>query len=545
MTEHTNEWDLYQRGIEYKTRLGLYNTVEENHRFFQGDQWHGVKSEGLPTPVFNIIKPVIRYKISGIMQNDLSIMYTSENYEDKDYEKLKRAAELLTLYAKQLWEKLKMNYYNEELLKDGAISGDGCAYFYYDAEKKQINMETIDNTNIYPSNPNNPSVQEQDYIIIAFRRSVDSVRDEAISNGVSKEETDRITCDNETEYCAGDVIKLEQDDSYMCTVLLKLWKDKETKTVHFKKSTRDVAICEDIDTGCTMYPIAMFNWESRKNSFHGVSDVTGLIPNQIYINKIAAMVMLSTMYTAFPKMVYDENLVDNPSNQIGVAIGVNGSDKPISSIIDYITPASVSNDAFGMFERTISLTKELMGANESSLGHVDPEKASGKSILAVMEQSAQPLESIKRRFYNYIEDVALIWADMLKTYFSKDFTVSYEDDEKKPVNEKIDSKIIDKLILSVKIDVGPATRWSELATMKSLDSLLNQKHITFDWYVELLPDNCGLPKERLIELVKSNKPQLPVPQFDVLESMTEEEKKNAVKNPSILFEKLKQNIGSV
>lgn len=545
MTEHTNEWDLYQRGIEYKTRLGLYNTVEENHRFFQGDQWHGVKSEGLPTPVFNIIKPVIRYKISGIMQNDLSIMYTSENYEDKDYEKLKRAAELLTLYAKQLWEKLKMNYYNEELLKDGAISGDGCTYFYYDAEKKQINMEPIDNTNIYPSNPNNPSVQEQDYIIIVFRRSVDSVRDEAISNGVSKEEADRITCDNETEYCAGDVIKLEQDDSYMCTVLLKLWKDKETKTVHFKKSTRDVVICEDIDTGCTRYPIAMFNWESRKNSFHGVSDVTGLIPNQIYINKIAAMVMLSTMYTAFPKMVYDENLVDNPSNQIGVAIGVNGSDKPISSIIDYITPASVSNDAFGMFERTISLTKELMGANESSLGHVDPEKASGKSILAVMEQSAQPLESIKRRFYNYIEDVALIWADMLKTYFSKDFTVSYEDDEKKPVNEKIDSKIIDKLILSVKIDVGPATRWSELATMKSLDSLLNQKHITFDWYVELLPDNCGLPKERLIELVKSNKPQLPVPQFDVLESMTEEEKKNAVKNPSILFEKLEQNIGSV
>ena len=29
MTEHTNEWDLYQRGIEYKSRLGLYSTVEE------------------------------------------------------------------------------------------------------------------------------------------------------------------------------------------------------------------------------------------------------------------------------------------------------------------------------------------------------------------------------------------------------------------------------------------------------------------------------------------------------------------------------------
>jgi len=547
MTEHTNEWDLYQRGIEYKSRLGLYSTVEENHRFFQGDQWHGVKSEGLPTPVFNIIKPVLRYKISSIMQNDVSIIYSCENFDDKDYAQLKRAAELLTTYAKQLWERLKMDYYNEELLKDGAISGDGFTYFYYDADNKNINMEVIDNTNIYPSNPNNPSIQEQDYIIIAFRRSIDSVREEATANGVSKEEADRITYDNETEYCAGDVIKLENEDSHMCTVLLKLWKDKETKTVHFKKSTRDVVICEDNDTRCTRYPVAMFNWESRKNSFHGVSDVTGLIPNQIYINKIAAMVMLSTMYTAFPKMVYDENLVDNPSNQIGVAIGVNGSDKPISSIIDYITPASVSNDAFSMFERTISLTKELMGANEGSLGHVDPEKASGKSILAVMEQSSQPLGSIKRRFYNYIEDVALIWADMLKTYFSNSFKVSYENEDNEPVNEKIDSKIINKLILSVKVDVGPATRWSELATMTSLDNLLRQNHIPFEWYVELIPDNCGLPKEKLIEFVKNNKPQnqIALPQFDVLESMTEEEKKNAVKNPSILFEKLEQNIGSI
>ena len=82
--------------------------------------------------------------------------------------------------------------------------------------------------------------------------------------------------------------------------------------------------------------------------------------------------MLSTMYTAFPKMVYDENLVDNPSNKIGVAIGVNGADKPISSIIDYISPAHVSSDAFNMFERTISLTKELMGANDGALGAINP-----------------------------------------------------------------------------------------------------------------------------------------------------------------------------
>lgn len=543
MTNYTNEWDLYQKGIEYKTRLGLYKTVEENHRFFQGDQWHGVKSEGLPTPVFNVIKPVLRYKISTLMQNNLSIIYNCLNYGEKDFEKLEKTAGLLTTYSSQLWEKLKMEHYSEEVLKDGAVSGDGLLYFYYDDETKSLKMEVIDNTNIYPQNPNNPNIQEQEYLIIAFRRSVDSVRDEALSYGVLKEEAERITSDNETEYCAGDVIKLN-DDQHQCTVLLKLWKDKETKTVHFKKSTRDVVITDDCDTGLKLYPVAMFNWESRKNSFHGVSDVTSLIPNQIYINKIAAMVMLSTMYTAFPKMVYDENLVDNPSNQIGVAIGVNGSDKPISSIIDYITPASVSNDAFSMFERTITLTKDLMGANDGALGSINPEKASGTAIMTVMEQSAKPLESIKRRFYNFIEDVALIWADMIRTYIKNDLTVVCEGVDGKKTYEKLDGKMVEKLIVSAKIDVGPANKWSEISTMSTLDNLLNGRHIPFDWYVELLPENCGIPKEKVLQLLKKHKETTGETQPDVVAGMTAEEKGLALKNPKLLFEKLETMKGA-
>ena len=73
-------------------------------------------------------------------------------------------------------------------------------------------------------------------------------------------------------------------------------------------------------TELTRYPVANMCWEPIKNSFFGRSDVTGMIPNQQYVNKIAAMMMLSTMYTAFPKMVYDADKVDSPSNQIGVAI---------------------------------------------------------------------------------------------------------------------------------------------------------------------------------------------------------------------------------
>ena len=203
-----------------------------------------------------------------------------------------------------------------------------------------------------------------------------------------------------------------------------------------------------------------------------------------------------------------------------------------------------------------------MGANDGALGAINPERASGKSILAVMEQSSQPLESIKRRFYNYLEDIALIWADMLHVYMKNSLTVSYTDNDGNTVSEKISGKLFDKLMLTARIDVGPATRWSELATVESLDSLLAQQYIPFEWYIELLPKNCGIPKERIAELIKNSQEQQQqqmqmqmqmqmqqaqqAPQLtedDVLNQMTEEEKQQALKNPSLLTNKINEMIG--
>ena len=54
----------------------------------------------------------------------------------------------------------------------------------------------------------------------------------------------------------------------------------------------------------------------------------------------------------------------------------------------------------------------------------------------------------------------------------------------------------------VKIDVGPASRWSELASQETLDNLLSAGYISFAHWAELSPDNSGLPKERLIAIAK-------------------------------------------
>ena len=134
MNNITTAWQEYQRGIEFKRKIDYYNTIDENYRYFQGDQWGDTQSEGLPTPVFNIIKPVILYKVSMIMQNETKIMYNTENSIDKDYPHLNEVTHLLSQYSETLWDKLKMDFNNEMLLQEGALTGNGFAYFYIDED---------------------------------------------------------------------------------------------------------------------------------------------------------------------------------------------------------------------------------------------------------------------------------------------------------------------------------------------------------------------------------------------------------------------------
>ena len=67
MNDSTNKtWLQYEAGKDYKRRIGLYETVRQNERFYRGDQWHGVGAENLPKPVFNIVRRVADYLASTI-----------------------------------------------------------------------------------------------------------------------------------------------------------------------------------------------------------------------------------------------------------------------------------------------------------------------------------------------------------------------------------------------------------------------------------------------------------------------------------------------
>lgn len=506
--EGTNEWQQYQNGINYKTRINYFNTVDRNYRFLQGDQWGNTKSEGLPMPVFNVIKPVLNYKISQMFDKTTQILYQCGNREGDDLQALVEVATKLTDYAGELWENLKMDRNMEELVLDGAVTGNGFAHFYYDDEEKELKFEQIDGADVYPADPNCVKVQEQAYIILAYRRPVDEVKEEAKQakrnklNSLEDYAIDGIGSDEDTTYKAGDGAKTEIEDYDKTTVLLKYW--KEDGKVFYRKSTRNCVYVKKAPMNMRIYPIAKFDWELCKNSFFGTADVTAMIENQNYINTIAAMIMAATSYYAFPKMVYNEDYVDNPNSDVGVAIGYNGIDVSARNVVDFVKPGEISPSAFSMFQQSIDLTKDLNGANDSALGSVDPTKTSGRAILATMQQSQVPLERNRRRYFDFVEDIALIWMEI---WYSKsgDKEIVAKDEEGNRTVYTVSEEAFKRLKAKVRIDVGPSERWSAVITEETLQNLLIQKYITFEMFIELLPDNGILPKKKLQQLMEQEK----------------------------------------
>lgn len=512
--DKTLEWQQYQDGIDYNQRINLYENVNKNERFYGGDQWAGVVANGLPTPVFNIFKRIIDYFIAAILSQNVAIQFTPElvgDEPDGDEEaSIKDAADLITAYSETLKEKNKMNQKIRQWLLDAALSGDAAAYNYWDASidngqaiKGDICVEEIDNVNVFAGNPNDKRVQEQPYIIIAFREMVSKLREEAEENGIPADKVKLISSDEETFYQSGDRSKIELDTkgdgSGKAIALLKLW--KKDGIVYAKKTTCYTDIRPEWNTKLSLYPVAWMNWSQRKNSYHGQAVGTGLVPNQIFINKMFAMAMMSQMHTAFPKAIYNKLAVSGWNNAIGSAIGIESTDPTVNvnNVAAYMNPGNMSNQVFELIDKAIQYTKDMLGATDAALGDIKPDNTS--AIIAVQQSSAIPLETIKQNLYQFVEDIGYIWLDFMANHYGKR-KVDVEILGKRVVKE-FDFATLKKMKFRIKIDVGPSSYWSQITAMQTLDALLQSDRITFQQYLDRVPAGLIPKSQELIEELKA------------------------------------------
>lgn len=501
----TTTWRQYEAGKDYKRRTGLYETVRRNERFYRGDQWRGVSVENLPKPVFNMVKRITDYLICTVASEKYVISYTDENLpfngRSVSVRTIRRALELLTGNARYRWERCKMDSMVYGLLLDAAISGDGALMCYWDADAEgdgmfrgDIGVQRIDNVNLFAADMNCADVQSQDYMIVSGRASVASLRREAQENGATASQLARIVADGDVEGAAGDYASAELEDGGdgKATYLIKFW--REDGRVVFEKSVREHVI-RTVKTDMRRYPIAYFSWTPAKNSFHGTSPISGMVPNQQYINRAYAMIMKHMTDTAFSKVVYDKSRIPEWSNEVGEAIAVVGATN-VSDAVSVVGVGSMQEGYLELIDMAVTATKELAGATETALGNIDPTNTS--AILALKETSRITLEQVTMALASCIEELANIWADMMCAYYTDERLVPYVN-EVGTASARSGISALKGCMVRARVEVTETARYSDSAAVGILDKLLDGGYISAAQYVSHLPDGLLADRDSLVE----------------------------------------------
>lgn len=510
-------WNFYERGRQFNNQINLDATVKANENFYVGKQWEGVQANGLPTPQFNVLKRVVGFITATITSDNIKVNATLLN-RVAEADEYVEPVRIINDEFDFLTEMNDVPALIREFARNTAVDGDGCLYTYWDASvnagsgaEGAIKTETVPNTRVHFGNPNDRSVQSQPYIQIASREMVRTARKKAYENGIA--EWQNIAPDTD-DSSAVDGAKYTDDK---VTVLLTMWRDEKTGEIWAYESTQNTTVKKPYNIGIKRYPICWLNWDYVQDCYHGQAMITGLIPNQIFINKMWAMSMLSMMRTAWPKTLYDGTRVKNWDNRVGAAIKINGGD--MNSVAKVIDPPSISPQVAQFIELAITKTEENLGATSVALGDTRPDNTS--AIIALQRAASTPSELTKQNLYKAIEDLFRIYLEFMGEYYGKRM-VDIETPQKiremmmfanQPVKETIpvefDFGFIKENPWLLKLDVGASSYYSEIASMQTLENALQNGHLTFLQFLERIPDDY-MPKRRaLIAEIKAAQMQQP------------------------------------
>jgi hypothetical protein len=405
----------FEKAFAFNQQIGLYDTVEVNENFFIGKQWEGVQSNGLPTPVLNFLKRVVSFQVATITSDNLAMQATplpsASPYSSKEVEKI---TEVLNHQYAAIIERNNIVSKLRQFTRNAAVDGDGCIYCWFDPSiengqmvKGEIVAEVIENTRVHFGNPNCREVQAQPHIILSRRMLVEDVRYQAEKH----KEAGVCGFDNPDEIQADSEKFSNKYDSYTddkVTVLTYLYRNRDTRTIWCAEATEKGLLRKAYDTQYTLYPLVWLNWDYIQDCYHGQAMITGLIPNQKFINKMAAMVGISQMTTAFPKVVYNKQLITRWDGSVGSAVGVNGN---VDNVAKVITGAALSPQVFQFMEMFIDKTQTFLGASDVAMGDSRPDNTS--AIIALQRAANTPMEMTKQNLYQCVEGLGRIWQDMM------------------------------------------------------------------------------------------------------------------------------------
>ena len=182
---------------------------------------------------------------------------------------------------------------------------------------------------------------------------------------------------------------------------------------------------------------------------------------------------------------------------IGQAIAAVGGGN-IADAVSVVRSGDMQNGYMELIESAVTLTKDIMGATDSALGNLEADNTS--AILALQETSKIPLRQIRTSFYRCIEELALIWADMICAYYPNERLLPCKTFDS-VVAKQTDLGVLKRNMLCATVDIAEVSRYSAATAQSMLDKLLDGNFITAEEYVKRIPSGIIPERQTLVEAI--------------------------------------------
>lgn len=532
-------WNDWQKGLEYQKKLRLKEICEQCVDFFEGRQWPQAteRTKNMPRPVINIIKFIVNGKKANILSSKISMIYKPLIYSQDEGQIATEGASSFTSFANHIKKEIKQEDLDNQAILDGLKKGTYIYHYFWDKEKKTgmakfnggLNGQIIDCLSIVFANPKQKDEQKQKWIIIQSRENVQTLKDLAKKNGITKTELELITADDDTEKNYNGE---EQDGEEYATVLTRYF--RKNGEVYYTKSTQHMIVQEetpltpdatkiklqldeegktnedeeevDMDKPeqtnfkITLYPVIVDSYEEREKSIYGIGEVEQLIPTQKAVNFNYAMMQMASQNMGFPKVILHPMALHGKSitNTPGEVLT---DYSPQFNGIRYLNPPAFSNTPLTVSDKLLEMTRTVTGATEVANGEVLGKNMSGSAIVALQTQAKVPIEDMQKRFWRTHEKIARVWEQFFKAYYRFDVPYVVENDNKQEINV-FNGSMYQNMDFETTIDVGFGSAYSESLSINLLEQALQRGDITFDDYIDLYPETAMPFKAKLKEIRK-------------------------------------------
>jgi hypothetical protein len=178
----------------------------------------------------------------------------------------------------------------------------------------------------------------------------------------------------------------------------------------------------------------------------------------------------------------------------------------VARILD---PAAISPQISEFIQLAVNQTEESLGATSVALGDTRPDNTS--AIIALQRAASTPSEITKQNIYQAVEDLYRIFIEFMAFYYGTravdaptpdqvQQAMAFVGQQAPPeVPIPFDFSSLKDMPMELKLDVGASSYYSEIASIQTLDNLLQMDKITILQYLERIPDGYIPERRKLVE----------------------------------------------